>query len=54
MGYSHMCNGFEIPEPGVDFYDLKDVPHGDVVIENYFAKTIQCLAAHFRLHAAGI
>ena len=30
MGYSHMCNGFEIPEAGVDWYDLKDVPHGDV------------------------
>jgi enterochelin esterase-like enzyme len=39
IGYSHMCNGFEIPEPGVSFYDLKDVPHGSVQIRNYFAKT---------------
>jgi enterochelin esterase family protein len=39
IGYGHMCNGFEIPEPGVDFYDLKDVPHGDVLIKNYFAKS---------------
>ena len=39
IGYSQMCNGFEIPEPGVDFYDLKDVPHGNVQIKNYFAKT---------------
>lgn len=39
IGYGHMCNGFEVPEPGVDFYDLKDVPHGDVLIRNYFAKT---------------
>ena len=39
IGYGHMCNGFEVPEPGVDWYDLKDVPHGDVLIENYFAKT---------------
>ncbi len=39
IGYSHMCNGFEIPEPGVDYYDLKDVPHGNVLIKNYFAKT---------------
>ena len=39
IGYSHMCNGFEVPEPGVDFYDLKDVPHGNVLIKNYFAKT---------------
>ena len=40
VGYSHMCNGFEIPEPGVTFYDLKDVPHGDVIMKNYYAKTI--------------
>jgi len=39
IGYGHMCNGFEIPEPGVDWYDLKDVPHGNVLIKNYFAKT---------------
>jgi len=26
IGYSHMCNGYEIPEAGVDWYDLKDVP----------------------------
>jgi enterochelin esterase family protein len=39
IGYGHMCNGFEVPEPGVDFYDLKDVPHGNVLIKNYYAKT---------------
>jgi hypothetical protein len=39
IGYGHMCNGFEVPEPGVNWYDIKDVPHGDVVIKNYFAKT---------------
>jgi enterochelin esterase-like enzyme len=39
IGYGHMCNGYEVPEPGVDYYDLKDVPHGNVVIRNYFAKT---------------
>ena len=39
IGYGHMCNGFEIPEPGVDFYDLKDVPHGNVLIRNYYSKT---------------
>src|ERR1017187_730221 len=39
IGYGHMCNGFEVPEPGVDFYDITDVPHGNVVIKNYFAKT---------------
>ena len=40
IGYSHMCNGFEIPDPDGTFYDLKDVPHGNVLIENYFSKTI--------------
>jgi S-formylglutathione hydrolase FrmB len=40
IGYSHMCNGFEIPEPGVAYYDLKDVPHGNVLIRNYYAKSI--------------
>jgi enterochelin esterase-like enzyme len=40
IGYSHMCNGFEIPDLDGSFYDLKDVPHGNVLIENYFSKTI--------------
>ena len=39
IGYGHMCNGFEVPEPGVDYYNLKDVPHGSVQIRNYFAKS---------------
>jgi enterochelin esterase-like enzyme len=39
MGYSHMCNGFEIPDPNGDFYQLKDVPHGNVLIKNYYSKT---------------
>jgi enterochelin esterase-like enzyme len=40
IGYSHMCNGFEIPDPDGGFYELKDVPHGKVQIENYYSKTI--------------
>ena len=39
LGWGRICNGLEIPEPGVDFYTLKDVPHGDVLIKDYFAKT---------------
>ncbi len=39
IGFGHMCNGFEIPDAGVDFYDLKDVPHGSVLIKNYYSKT---------------
>ena len=40
VGYGHNCNGFEIPDPDGGFYDLKDVPHGNVLIKNYFSKTI--------------
>jgi enterochelin esterase-like enzyme len=40
IGYSHMCNAFEIPDPNGGFYELKDVPHGNVLIKNYFAKSI--------------
>jgi len=39
IGYSHLCNGFEIPDPEGGFYEIKDVPHGRVLIENYFSKT---------------
>jgi enterochelin esterase family protein len=39
IGYSHMCNGFEIPDPDGSFYALKDVPHGNVLIRNYFSRT---------------
>jgi enterochelin esterase family protein len=39
IGYGHMCNGFEVPSPQETFYDLKDVPHGNVLIKNYFAKS---------------
>ena len=38
IGYGHMCNGFEIPDPDGGFYQLKDVPHGNVLIENYYSK----------------
>jgi enterochelin esterase-like enzyme len=41
IGYSHMCNGFEIPDPDGGFYELKDVPHGNVLIKNYYSQTIK-------------
>ena len=40
IGYGHLCNGFEIPDPDGGFYALKDVPHGNVLVVNYFSKTI--------------
>src|ERR1051326_3956550 len=39
IGYGHMCNGFEVPDPDGAFYQLKDVPHGNVQIVNYYATT---------------
>jgi enterochelin esterase-like enzyme len=38
IGYGHMCNGFETPDPDGSFYQLKDVPHGNVLVENYYSK----------------
>ena len=32
----HAC-GVEVPEPGVDFYDIKDVPHGQVRLQWYYS-----------------
>lgn len=31
-------SGIEIPEPGVDFFDLKEVPHGDIRRVNYYSR----------------
>src|SRR4051812_34899524 len=39
IGYGHMCNGFEIPDPDGGFYQIKDVPHGSIQLKNYFSKT---------------
>src|SRR5262249_4411 len=30
FGYGKQTSGVEVPEKGVDFYDIKDVPHGEV------------------------
>lgn len=39
FGYSRETSGIEIPESGVDFYAIKDVPHGEVREKWYFSKT---------------
>jgi enterochelin esterase-like enzyme len=39
IGYSHMCNGFEIPDPDGAFYQIKDVPHGSVLTKSFYSKT---------------
>jgi enterochelin esterase-like enzyme len=38
-GSSKLMAGIEVPEAGVDFYDMKNVPHGEVSSVWYFAKS---------------
>jgi enterochelin esterase-like enzyme len=37
-GSSWMSSGIDIPEAGVDFYTVKDVPHGEIRSKWYFSK----------------
>jgi enterochelin esterase family protein len=39
FGSSRVMSGIEVPEDGVDFYDIKKVPHGRVVSFWYFAES---------------
>ncbi len=38
-GTGRMASAIDIPEDGIDFYDIKDVPHGDIRTQVYFSKT---------------
>jgi enterochelin esterase family protein len=38
FGAGRDISGIEVPEPGVDYHLLKDVPHGDLRIRPYFSK----------------
>lgn len=40
FGASAPVNAVDLPQPGVDFYHLKDVPHGAVAEEFYFSKVL--------------
>lgn len=39
FGVSKMMSGIEVPSPGEDFYDAKNVPHGEVREHWYFSQT---------------
>jgi enterochelin esterase-like enzyme len=39
FGYGKMSGGLEVPSKGEDFYDVRDVPHGEVREHWYFSKT---------------
>jgi enterochelin esterase-like enzyme len=38
FGYNRETSGLDVPEPGVDFYLLKEVPHGEVRQHWYYSK----------------
>lgn len=37
FGWGRMASGIEIPETGVDYYTIKNVPHGDIRSKRYFS-----------------
>ena len=39
FGWNKECSGIEVPDKTLDFYDVKDVPHGDVRARWYYSKT---------------
>lgn len=39
FGTGRMSSAIDIPEAGVDFYLIKDVPHGDLRYKSYYSKT---------------
>jgi enterochelin esterase family protein len=39
FGYGRQTSGVEVPEPGTDFYAIKNVPHGEVREKRYLSKT---------------
>jgi enterochelin esterase family protein len=39
FGVSKMMSGLDVPSPGEDFYDIKNVPHGDVRENWYYSNT---------------
>lgn len=38
-GWNQATSGLEVPDETLDFYGVKDVPHGEVRIRPYFSKT---------------
>ena len=52
FGTGKPTSGIEIPEKGVDFYHVKDVPHGEVRSRWYTSKVTGQHAARHGLHAA--
>jgi enterochelin esterase-like enzyme len=41
-GTGKMTSAIDIPEKGIDFYDIKDVPHGSISSRYYYSKIDDC------------
>jgi enterochelin esterase-like enzyme len=39
FGWNKESSGIDVPDKSLDFYDVKDVPHGDVRVHSYYSKT---------------
>ena len=39
FGWAQQTSGLEVPDPELDFYEAKDVPHGEVRVRWYRSKT---------------
>jgi enterochelin esterase-like enzyme len=39
FGWNKESSGIDVPDKSLDFYDVKDVPHGDVRMHWYYSKT---------------
>ncbi len=40
FGMGRMASGIDIPETGADFYDIKEIPHGEMRSRSYYSKTL--------------
>ena len=54
FGYGKPTSGVEVPEDGVDFYDDKDVPHGEAWPLLFHSKVTGPATPGVRLHASRI
>ncbi|MFR3215527.1 MAG: alpha/beta hydrolase-fold protein [Dysgonomonas mossii] len=52
-GMSRMASGIEIPEEGVDYYNLKNVPHGQIRQIRYFSDVTKAWRRAFVYTPAG-
>lgn len=39
FGTGRMSSAIDVPEKGVDFYTIKEVPHGGILIKSYYSST---------------